>query len=240
MNIVVDDGNTRTKLATFSGSKDELSSHVFESENELQAFLQNHTFENAVVSSVRGRAGDLLGWIAATGKKISLAPSISMPLQIKYSTPATLGVDRIAAAVGAQQLFPKTNCLVIDAGTCITYEFVTGQGEYMGGGISPGVRMRFEAMHRLTAKLPLAPAIKDAPLIGATTAECLQSGVMNGASEEIKGIISRYRSQFNSLQVVLCGGDAGFFENILKPSIFVAPNLVLHGLRGILIHHVSA
>ena len=141
MNIVVDDGNTRTKLATFSGSDDELSSRVFESDNDLQAFLQHHTFENALVSSVRGRADDLLAWITAAGRKICLAPSIGMPLEIKYRTPATLGVDRIAAAVGAQQLFPKTNCLVIDAGTCITYELVTAQGEYMGGGISPGLRI---------------------------------------------------------------------------------------------------
>jgi type III pantothenate kinase len=240
MNIVVDDGNTRTKVATFSGEDDDLAAVAFISDEELKALLKQYTFEHALVSSVRGRADELLASVSAVGKKICLTPSVKLPMKIKYRTPSTLGVDRIAAAVGAVKLFPKTNCLVIDAGTCITYDMVTAEAEYLGGSISPGIRMRFQAMHQHTAKLPLVPTIADPALIGSTTEECLQSGVMNGTAEEIKGIISRYRSQFISLQVVLCGGDAGFFENIVKPSIFVAPNLVLHGLRGILIHHVSA
>src|SRR5688572_24951985 len=119
MNIVVDDGNTRTKLATFSSADDELVPRAFQSDDELLAFLKNQTFENVLVSSVRGRTDDLLSRIDASGRKIGLTPLISLPLQVRYRTPATLGVDRIAAAVGAFQLFPKTNCLVIDAGTCI-------------------------------------------------------------------------------------------------------------------------
>lgn len=239
MNIVIDDGNTRTKLACFQDHGDKIEPHVCQTSDDIKAFLQGRSFHNALVSSVRGRADEILSWIQTSGKKIQLSSSMSLPLKIRYRTPGTLGVDRIAAAAGAIELFPGRNCLVIDAGTCITYEFVNSNAEYLGGAISPGIRMRFEAMHNLTAKLPLATAVKDPPLIGTGTDESLQSGVMNGASEEIEGIIGRYQSEFDNLCVILCGGDAGFFENIGKPSIFVAPNLVLYGLKSILIHHVS-
>lgn len=238
MNLVIDDGNTRTKLAVFNTGTEELVPQVFGSADMIREFLAVRPFDNVLVSSVRGRADEILSWITATGKKLQLAPGLALPLKINYRTPATLGVDRIAAAAGAVALFPGTNSLVIDAGTCITYEFINHRGEYLGGAISPGIRMRFEAMHNLTAKLPLVEAVADAPLIGSGTDECLQSGVMNGVAEEIKGVVARYRSQFEGLQVILCGGDAGFFENIAKPSIFVAPNLVLYGLKGILTHHV--
>jgi type III pantothenate kinase len=239
MNIVIDDGNTRTKIAVYNSDGKEVSEQIFQSPIMLRDYLQVRSFENALVSSVKGQADEILTWIRAAGQKIQLTADVPLPIKIKYKTPATLGLDRVAAAAGAMVLFPNQDCLVIDAGTCITYEFVNSSGEYEGGAISPGVRMRFEAMHNLTAKLPLVKAVTIAPLIGSGTEECLQSGVMNGIAEEIKGIIDRYRSQFKDLQVVLCGGDAGFFENIAKPSIFVAPNLVLHGLKGILIHNVS-
>jgi type III pantothenate kinase len=240
MNIVVDDGNSRTKVAIFREGDETLEAKVFQSADELKKYLQGTSFANALVSSVRGRANEILSWIDAGGRKIPLSANIPLPLTIRYLTPATLGVDRIAAAAGAIQLFPKTNCLVIDAGTCITFEFVSDRGEYLGGAISPGIRMRFEAMHQLTARLPLAMPSENAPLIGSGTVECLQSGVMNGVTEEIKGIIRRYESEFNNLRVILCGGDAGFFENTGKPSIFVAPNLVLYGLKGILTYNVSS
>jgi len=240
MNIVVDDGNSRTKVAIFSDHDKQLEPTIFQSTDQLKKNLQGRSFSNALVSSVRGRSEEILSWVQASGNKIALSATIPLPLKVKYLTPATLGVDRIAAAAGAIQLFPKTNCLVIDAGTCITFEFVNDRGEYLGGALIPGIQMRFEAMHNLTVKLPLASGVQNPPLIGAGTQECLQSGVMNGVVEEIKGIIGRYESEFNRLQVILCGGDAGFFENIDKPSIFVAPNLVLYGLKGILTHNVSS
>jgi type III pantothenate kinase len=238
MNIVIDDGNTRAKVGTFV-SHGVLEAIVAGSDQELKDILAGNTFEHAIVSSVKGRSAEILSWLSATGVKLVLTADTKLPFRVGYKTPETLGVDRLAAASGAISLFPGRNCLVIDAGTCITYEFISSESEYLGGAISPGVRMRFEAMHKLTAKLPLASAVSSLDLIGRSTEECLQSGVMNGVTEEIRGIIARYRKEATDVQVILCGGDAGFFENIDKPSIFVAPNLVLSGLRGILMHHVA-
>jgi type III pantothenate kinase len=238
MNIVIDDGNTRAKVGTF-GVDGILSVHSFDADKSLREFLASVKIEHALVSSVKGRSAEILSWIASSRMKISLNSETSLPFLISYKTPTTLGVDRIAAAAGAIDLYPGRNCLVIDAGTCITYEFISNKAGYMGGGISPGVRMRFEAMHKLTARLPLASPVENPPLIGRSTEECLQSGVVNGVAEEIRGIISRYQSEATDLQVILCGGDSGLFENIDKRSIFVAPNLVLLGLRAILMHNVA-
>jgi len=180
-----------------------------------------------------------LSWATIAGKKIVLGPNLPIPIFNRYATPGTLGVDRLAAACGAWALFPNQDCLVVDIGTCINYEFISKTGEYHGGAISPGVVMRFESMHRLTAKLPNATPIESAPLIGSDTIQCLQSGVMNGVLEEIKGTIHRYNIEYPGIRVILCGGDAHFFENHLKPSIFVAPELVLMGLNSILLHNVN-
>jgi len=145
----------------------------------------------------------------------------------------------LAGACGAIQLFPSENNLVIDAGTCITYDFVDSGSNFLGGGISPGLMMRFQAVHTFTAKLPLVSPTADARLIGESTESSIQSGVVNGVIAEIEGIIRRYEEKFPGLRVILCGGDAGFFENQLKASIFAIPDLVLIGLNSILIHNVN-
>lgn len=137
-------------------------------------------------------------------------------------------------------MFPNRDCLVIDMGTCITYDFLSSKGVYEGGAIAPGVRMRFKAMHRFTARLPMVDPVADAPLTGKSTVASMQSGVVNGVLEEIKGFISRYQSQHGELVTVACGGDTLLFENSIKPSIFVAPDLVLTGLNRILLHHVNS
>jgi type III pantothenate kinase len=124
-------------------------------------------------------------------------------------------------------------------GTCITYDFLSADGVYEGGAIAPGVKMRFKAMNHYTARLPLVEPIADAPLTGKSTVTSMQSGIMNGVLEEIKGYISRYSSRHTQLATVACGGDVAFFENSIKPSIFVAPDLVLVGLNRILLHHVN-
>jgi type III pantothenate kinase len=238
MNLVIDNGNSRTKLATFDDGG-EWTPSIFDSAAAVDEFLASRSFHDVLVSSVKRPPEEILSLIHASGRKLVLTPTMSLPFRVTYRTPQTLGVDRIAAVAGASALFPGQDCLVIDAGTCITYEFLTADGNYRGGSISPGIRMRFEAMNKFTARLPLAGPIKAAALVGATTEESLQSGVMIGVEEEIKGMITRYEAQAPELQVLMCGGDASFFENIRKPSIFVAPDLVLHGLRRILMHHVA-
>lgn len=234
MNLVVDIGNTRIKSATFDQTS-LVEKNAFDSIEGFNEYLIGKTFDHSIVSSV-SKAPPLL---PVKGKQIQLTSTLSFPIVISYDTPQTLGVDRIAAACGAYQLFPGEDCLVIDMGTCITYDFLSAKGAYEGGAISPGVKMRFAAMNHFTARLPLAEPIADAPLTGKSTTASLQSGVINGVLEEIKGFISRYQSRYAGLKTVVCGGDLAFFENSIKPSIFAAPDLVLIGLNRILLHHIN-
>lgn len=237
MNLVVDYGNSSAKVAIFN-HLDLIEKHAFSEPNDLKNFLQHSSAENFIVSSVTTDADQVIGWAVNAKQKFILSYSIRLPISISYKTPHTLGVDRIAGACGALQLFPRCSSLVIDAGTCITYDFIDARGNYHGGGISPGLMMRFRAVHTFTARLPLVDPAEKPALIGNTTESSIQSGVIYGLTAEIEGIISRYRSQFPDLKVILCGGDARFFENKLKDSIFAVPDLVLIGLNSVLIHNV--
>jgi type III pantothenate kinase len=238
VNLVVDIGNTRIKTASFDKSA-LIDTHTFKSIEDLNRFMVGKQFDHCLVSSVSVNPTVILPQLPVLGKKIQLTSTLGFPITIAYDTPNTLGVDRIAAACGAYELFPGRNCLVIDMGTCITYDFLSAKGVYEGGAIAPGVKMRFKAMNHFTARLPLAEPIADAPLTGKSTISSMQSGVINGVLEEIKGFISRYQSLHPELTTVVCGGDIAFFENNIKPSIFVAPDLVLIGLNRILLHHVN-
>lgn len=238
MNLAIDYGNTFIKGAFFEGY-DLKEKFQFSDAQQLKDFLKSKIIQHCIVSSVNRLSDDLFSWIIVSGKKISLHVDLPLPIRIVYRTPNTLGVDRIAGVCGALEIFPKQDCLVIDAGTCINYEFLDAEGKYHGGGISPGVRMRFEAMHTFTARLPLVSAQEEVALIGGSTETCMQSGVMNGVIAEMDGILEKYRKLYPRLGTILCGGDAHFFENKLKDSIFVAPDLVLRGLNRILLHNVS-
>jgi type III pantothenate kinase len=152
----------------------------------------------------------------------------------KYNTPETLGKDRLAGVVGAMQLMPASDILVIDAGTALTYDIVTSSGEYLGGAISPGITMRYKALHTFTNRLPLLDYNDDAQLIGYDTSSCIHSGVLNGAAAEMEGIIQQYRQIYPGLRIILTGGDQNYFDKRLKIKTFAAPNLVLEGLNLIL------
>ena len=238
MNIVVDYGNSSAKVGIFDGDK-LTHQYNFPNAEELRKFLENFSAENFIISSVTKVPADVSAWATRVKRKFILNPQLPLPVKIKYATPATLGVDRIAGVCGAQHMFQDTNTLVIDAGTCITYDFLDKQGNFLGGGISPGLTMRFQAVHNFTARLPLVASTDDPPLIGDSTESCIQSGVINGVIAEINGIISLYKQKFEELTVILSGGDARFFENKLKGSIFAVPELVLSGLNSILIHNVG-
>ena len=238
MNLVVDSGNSAVKVAIFDHQKlmDKLTFPVLE---ELRSFMQTGTYEHLIISSVKGDESLIKSWGAKAGNQYVLKKDLPLPVRNLYKTPDTLGADRIAAACGAHQLFPETDCLIIDAGTCITYDFKDRAGNYHGGSISPGLNMRFRAVHTFTAKLPLVSPKAGASLVGDTTESSIQSGVVNGLLAELEGIIRQYQEKFPELQVIFCGGDAGFFENQLKASIFASPELVLIGLNSILIHNVN-
>jgi type III pantothenate kinase len=237
MNLVVDRGNSAAKVGIFD-HQNLMEKHTFSKQDALKDFLQHTTAENIIVSSVKTDVDELLSWTKQASKKFVLHHTLPLPITNLYSTPATLGVDRLAGVCGAKQIFPSQACLVIDAGTCITYDFIDKDGNYQGGSISPGLTMRFQAVHTFTAKLPLVSPNKNAPLIGNSTESSIQSGVVNGMLAEIEGIIGQYTKKFGGVKVILCGGDAVFFENQVKASIFASPELVLIGLNSILNYNV--
>ncbi len=239
MNLVVDYGNSSAKVAIFNKLQ-LVEKYTFTVMDELQLFLQQSRAENLIISSVNTDSEKISSWAMNAKQKFILTHNLPLPITLLYSTPHTLGVDRIAGVCGALQLFPGYNSLVIDMGTCITYDFIDSEGNYHGGGISPGLRMRFKAVHTFTARLPLVEPTDKPELVGNTTETSIQSGVIHGLTAEIDGIIEHYRNKYPDLKVILCGGDAPFFENKLKASIFASPDLVLFGLNSVLIHNVSA
>jgi type III pantothenate kinase len=237
MNLCIDIGNTLLKVAIFVSDNQMIQKFTFESEQELTEWADSLEFQNAIISSVRGNEETLLAHIHSTKKKVVFNKELKLPIKNLYLTPATLGKDRLASAIGASALFPKQNCLVIDSGTCITYDFITANGEYLGGSISPGMQMRFKALNHFTAKLPLIEPDGSAELIGTSTESSIQSGVINGIRFEIEKTMEEYQQNYPDLQVILCGGDAHFFESIIKGVIFAFPDLVLFGLNHTLHHN---
>jgi type III pantothenate kinase len=237
MNLVIDAGNTRTKVGIFEEASLK-AFKVFENRDAARDFLLGLEAKYALISSVTREGDSLASALKLSGRMFKLTSELTLPINNMYGTPATLGADRLAAACGAWQMFPGQSSLVVDCGTCINFEFVHREGYYAGGAISPGISMRFRAMHEMTNRLPLGSPTDEAPLTGANTIQCLQSGVMNGVLEEIKGTIGRYQEANPGIRVILTGGDGHFFEKPLKPFIFVAPELILTGLNSILLHNV--
>ncbi|MBE9464336.1 type III pantothenate kinase [Dyadobacter sp. UP-52] len=238
MNVVVDSGNTYSKIGWFSG--DNLIRYETRlGFTELIDLIRAELPERIIYSSVNRPLNEFLEALDRDVPVLNLTGVTTVPVQKDYETPHTLGADRIAAACGANWMFPGKDVLVIDMGTSITYDMVDQQGIFRGGLISPGVRMRFNALHTFTKRLPLFDPEKDPEFIGKSTKNAIQSGVMNGTLAEIEGIINRYRNEIPSLCVVICGGDVPFFESSLKPPIFAVPELVLIGLNRILTYNVA-
>lgn len=238
MNLVIDSGNSAAKVGIFDHLR-LAENYTFPTLEKVREFMEHSHYDNLIISSVKSDAGSIASWAPKEKKRFILNKDLPLPIRNLYSTPETLGMDRLAAVCGAHQLFPSCHCLVIDAGTCITYDFIDRSGAYHGGSISPGMNMRFQAVNTFTAKLPLVSPKAGVNLIGDSTETSIQSGVVNGLLAEIEGIIGQYIDKYPDLNVILCGGDAGFFENQLKASIFASPELVLIGLNSILIYNVN-
>ena len=235
MNLAIDIGNTLIKCAVFKDDQiiQVLSFEDFDAE-QAKTLLKMFPDINSIILSSVIKHSDALEKIFLNYNFISLGHSTPLPLTNKYKSPETLGNDRLASAVAANYMFPFENTLIIDAGTCIKYDFVNSDNEYMGGGISPGIKMRFKALNYYTDKLPLLESEKKVNLIGCNTNESIWSGVQLGAISEVKGVISMYEEIANKLKVILTGGDSIFFDKELKNSIFVDPYLILKGLNIIL------
>ena len=234
--LIIDYGNTLQKLAVYD-DKTLLFKETFQKldpETLIRFIEKNGPFKGIIQSSVVIHTPETEKILADAGRFIPLTSYTPIPLKNLYETPKTLGKDRIAAVTGAWSLYPGHDILVIDAGTCITYDFVNKNGEYLGGGISPGIRMRFKALHTFTGKLPLIEPDDFDDLIGRSTRESILSGVLHGVTAEIREIIRLYREKYDEVIVIITGGDHQFLHNKLKINIFAVPDLVLLGLNEIL------
>ena len=240
MNLIFDIGNTRTKVALYKG--DRLLKKVIWEKCDLKtvkAFVKNRKIENVALSSTANVSQAIENFLEKKYFYIRLSHKTHLPINNKYKTPATLGRDRLAGAVAAFDIFPKQNTLVIDAGTCITYDFIDTKGNYLGGGISPGVQMRLQAMNEFTAQLPLVEQKTTKKFIGNDTESSLRVGGQMGAVMEIRGFINAYVTTFGKINIILTGGDSKALAKHFENHIFVNNNLVLHGLNKILNYNVQ-
>lgn len=241
MKLVLDFGNTLKKFALFEGNNliklESLSSGDQDLEDFTKDFLRkfsNVGVHSAILSAVINYPQKFDQYLSENFSFLKLHHRTPLPVGIDYDTPETLGKDRMAIASAAAVLFPGSNVLAIVVGSCITYDFVDNDGSYQGGAISPGMRLRFRALHNFTDQLPLLEGRKDADLSGKSTEDSILSGVVNGMRAEIEGIIERYAAIYENLTVLLSGGDMNYFDKSLKNNIFAIPNLVLTGLNIIL------
>jgi len=237
MNLVIDIGNTRTKISLFNRSELAIVIPVDVLDPGQVALLKKEypQIDKVIVSAVKDYPGELkIGLQNSFRTFIELNEETALPIQNSYKTKASLGYDRIAAAVGANFLFPHTNLLVIDAGSAITYDFIDEDNNYRGGNISPGINMRFRALNRFTGKLPLVCQEESENLFGETTEAAIQAGVQNGIVYEVDRTIEVFKEFYKNLKVIITGGDAKFFDKKLKSPFFVNFNLTGIGLNRIL------
>lgn len=241
MNLTIDIGNTNTKIALFENNKIILTRIYDEfTIRQLNDLNNKYKFRNVILTSV------IINDVLINDLQLSLYNFVELnsktPLPVKnlYKSPETLGYDRLAAVVGANKIHPDNTVLVIDAGTALTYDIITGNAEYIGGNISPGLTMRFHALNTFTDKLPLLSQSEKYYDFSTTTENAIISGVQKGIIYEIKGYIKEAARKYNDLKVILTGGDAKFFDKILKKRIFVEPNLIFIGLNTILEHNVRS
>jgi type III pantothenate kinase len=237
MNLIIDVGNTQVKLAVFN--KTELIYNTAFQANlfvkKIKGLFKKYPkVEEAMISSVGKLEEKDISVLSVFCKVYVLGHDSKTPYKNSYATPQTLGVDRIGLATAAFYFNPQRNTLVIDAGTCVTYDMVNDYGEYLGGAISPGLSMRYKALHDQTLKLPLLKTKDPLDFIGNSTDNCIHSGVVNGICVEIDGIIDQYRDRFVDLTVILTGGDSQFLSKRLKNTIFAHSNFLLLGLNYLL------
>ena len=241
MNLVIDIGNTQIKVAVFQQTilifKDQF--HSDEIISRVLSVTEQYDIKKSIISHVTNLDQAVILELKKLVNLIELTYLTKLPFNNKYLTPKTLGVDRLALIAGAQGQFPNKNVLVIDAGSCITFDFINQDAKYYGGDISTGIEMRYKAVNHYTANLPLLKKTEILPEMGNSTQNAIHRGVLNGVIQEIEGVISQYRTKYQKLTVVLTGGDTIFLAKNLKSSIFAIPNFLLEGLNSILIHNID-
>ena len=236
MNLIIDIGNSTAKIAVFEeGEIIEVLTESNQSLECLDSLCAKYSIEQGIVATVIDLNEQMLAVLATLPFPLLwLTHETHLPVVNLYETPETLGYDRMAAAIGANAVFPERDLLVIDAGTCITYEFIDSKGQYFGGNISPGMQMRFKALHQFTGRLPLVDAAGRQLPMGKDTETAIRAGVLKGIEYEISGYITALKHKYPELLVFLTGGDEFSFETSVKSIIFADRFLVLKGLNRIL------
>jgi type III pantothenate kinase len=242
MILTIDVGNTRIKAAVFEG--DILLEHFIFLKNEIEKNIKN------ILKKFGGTTHLVVASVGNVEKESFLAFNNELivhfvthndpfPFINKYETPETLGIDRMVLASGATLQFPKQNRLVIDAGTCVTYDFIDQNNSYLGGAISPGLRLRYESLHNYTAKLPLLELESPKHFIGASTSQSIHSGVVNALVYEIDGFIDEYKGLYSNFTIILTGGDTEFLAKRLKNTIFANSNFLIESLNQTLQYKIN-
>jgi type III pantothenate kinase len=243
MNLVLDIGNTSTKAAIFDNDKI-VGTKIFDEPLvcDIEFLLRNYPSTNNCILSVVGKIDNsLYQYLNNTFPRIiELKGSTPLPFSNNYKSKETQGPDRIAAIAGVTVVFPGVDVLVIDAGTAIKFDFVDSSANYHGGNISPGIEMRFKALHTFTEKLPLLKKSITEKLLGDTTEDAIICGVLNAIVFEIEGYINALKKDYPNLKTIITGGDAGFLDDKIKSPIFADQNLVLTGLNRILQYNLRS
>ncbi|HRS67710.1 MAG TPA: type III pantothenate kinase [Paludibacteraceae bacterium] len=239
MNLVIDRGNSSTKIAVFDGCRlvHQAVIDLFEPSAFIR-FITTYAVENIIYCSVVPTEQGLIDFFKNNNLRfVELTNRIAIPISLHYDTPETLGRDRIAALVGAWSLQPNKAALIIDMGSCITYDFITDEGVFEGGNIAPGFAMRLKAMHHFTGQLPYVEVEEPVAYLGKNTNQALLGGAYWGILHEIDGVISQLKLKYEEFSIFLTGGSAKHFEKQIKNCTFAEPNLVLIGLNEILIYN---
>jgi type III pantothenate kinase len=235
MNLLIDQGNSFCKIAIHSENKiEKILKFKSINNNDLEKIITDYRPNSCILSSVKKPNKEFINSIQKINHYHILDVNSKLPIEINYSSPLTLGKDRLASAVGANCLFPNENLLIIDFGTAITYDIVIKNNTFVGGNIAPGLRTRFLSLHTETDQLPLLKATEKYSVIGDSTNSAIISGVQEGIRYEIEGYFKYMEQKYGRFKTVFTGGDASFFEKIIKTTIFVEPNLIFIGLNKIL------
>lgn len=241
MQLVIDIGNTRVKAALFE-QNNLLHHFVYKNTDEVlnENLIAGYKVSNCIVCTVVDNIEPFVETLKKTIPVLIYRIPTPTPITNAYQSPDTLGTDRLAAAVAGNAMFQNKNVLVIDVGTCIKYNFINNKNEFVGGAISPGLGMRFKAIHTFTSRLPLLKIDKNYnDLIAVNSNDNILSGVELGAIAEVNSFIEQYKALHPDINIILTGGDVNFFEKRLKKPIFADSNLTLKGLSIILDHNLK-
>jgi len=242
MNLIIDIGNTTTKLAVYSGREKVSASMISDlSCEDLEKWLSAYKIDKAIVSSVKKLPPfirDLIFANLSPSSAFMLSHESNLPFRLEYETPETLGTDRIASVAGAFSLFPDSEILIIDAGTAITFDFLSA-GTYKGGNISPGLSIRLKALNKFTSKLPLISLSDNFTSPGRNTTDAIAAGVVTGVKYEINEYIRTFEKKGADLKIILTGGDSKYLKEKINHQFIYMPDIVIDGLNYILEYNAT-